>query len=178
MLIKCNARVLSIASGFLAVFACSGLACKSRWSKVINEPIQVTVQADQSKRARVGDLCVTLKNRSTDDLVFQSDHLPWEFNAGGIDFVIHREDGSLVNKTPMIADAIVGMPALLKRGRELSQGMSLLVYYVDLPKELALHDLKVNWSYVPKPTDSIVSKALTGEFLLKRLTPSGEDHGP
>jgi hypothetical protein len=171
---KPDSRVVSIPFGLLCILVCLLSACESNRSEMTNVPVQVTVQRDRSKGACIGDLCVTLRNRSTEDLVFRSYDLPWEVNAGGIDFVIHREDGSVVAKTPMIADPIVQMPALLKCGRELSHGMSLLVYYVDLPRELALHDLTVNWGYFPKPTNAVVTKVLTGEFLLKKLTPSGE----
>jgi hypothetical protein len=90
-----------------------------------------------------------LRNWSDEDLAFESNHLPWDYNAEGLDFVIYREDGSEVHKTPMIADPVVGMPTLLKHGKKLSQDMSLLVYYVELSKELAVHDLRVNWSYFP-----------------------------
>jgi hypothetical protein len=173
-----DSRLVSFAFGLLGILVCFLSACESNRSEMTNVPVQITVQPDRSKGACIGDLCVTLRNRSAEDLVFRSYDLPWEVNAGGIDFVIHREDGSVVAKTPMIADPIVRMPALLKRGRELSQGMSLLVYYVDLPSELALRDLKVNWHYLPKPTNAVVTNALTGEFLLKKLTPSGEKRAP
>jgi hypothetical protein len=168
-------KAISIVSGLLAVVVCLGLVHKSRTAQVIDDPIQVSVQPDRSKEAHIGDLCVTLRNRSKEDLVFHSYDLPWVFNAGGLRFVIYREDGSVVSKTPMIADPMVGRPTLLKRGKELSQGMSLLVYYVDLPKELASHDLKVNWSYVPEPTNLIIGKTLRGEFLLKKHPQSGEN---
>jgi hypothetical protein len=171
-----ESRLLGITSSLLALLVFLGLTCKSQAPNGVNDPIQVTVRPDRSKGARTGDLCVTLKNRCNMDLLFQSDVLPWELNAGGVEFVLYREDGSVVNKTPMIADPIVGRPTLLKRGRQLSHPLSLLAYYTDLSEELAVHNLKVNWRYLPRPANLACTSILSGEFLLKTGAPSSEDN--
>ena len=137
-----------------------------------NAPVQMTVQPDLSEGVHTGDLRVSVTNVSGVDLLFRSDYLPWEFNAGGIDFILYREDGTVIAKTPLIADPIVRKPALLKRGKQLTGRMSLLVYYSDLPTELALHDVKVKWSWLPRPNDLASTNILKGEFRLGKLTPS------
>ena len=169
---------ISTASCLLVALVLLGIACKSGRSVAANDPIRVTVQPRRSKEACIGDLIVTLRNRSDEDLTFASNHLPWDYNAQGLNFVVYREDGSTVHRTPMIADPIVGMPTVLKHGKELSHMMSLLVYYVELPKELDLHDLRVRWSYFAKPTNLTPAKALSGEFVLKKLTQSDERRTP